>query len=386
MQDNNTQTSIRIPGYVVCLLAAISAISEFFRTLPGSWLGDLGSFIESSWAVGARANPYAVYPMSLKISLPGYEFWNPNLNPPISILFFKLFTFAPPESVFRQWYLVSALIYAGLTWLMVRRFSEVPARLVVFWMFSLAAFWDNQNLGQIYVPVFSAGILAWLLLERGGRRAELLAGCAIGVMVSMKPQFMIWPLLLMLGWHFRVAVSAFMTALILAIIPVLLYGAQVYSQWTAAVSEGLASRISFVTNASLPGLFARIGMYHVGLAISVIFCALLCFWAFWKRPDVMRLTSLGLVAALVTSPLAWMQYHLILIPLLLSRWRDERFRLVAFSLAVPVPLVLVTLGREDWIRFTVGSIYSWSMIFLLVMLVQEEYQRCQTAENIAGSE
>src|SRR3954468_2306604 len=89
---------------VVLVLAFLAIGSEFPRIASGDGLWDFGSFVASGQAAAEGLNPYGVYPLTLHVELPGFESWNPNLNPPISALLFRAFDLAEPHLTFHTWW------------------------------------------------------------------------------------------------------------------------------------------------------------------------------------------------------------------------------------------------------------------------------------------
>jgi hypothetical protein len=47
----------------------------------------------------------------------------------------------------------------------------------------------------------------------------------------------------------------------------------------------------------------------------------------------------------------------------------------AALLIVPVPFVIGQFGRSAWTQFTIGSVYNWALLLLLVLLLKEELER-----------
>src|SRR3712207_6811803 len=216
-------------GLLTVIAALVAINTEFPRIIhePGLW--DFGSFVASGRAASEGLNPYGIYPLTLRVELPGFESWNPNLNPPISALLFQAFDVADPHVAYQIWRWISVVFYAAAVLLLVSRFSDrLQAVCVALWCFALAGFWDTLFLGQIYLPLVFAGIAAWLLLERG---AGLWAGILIGIVVAIKPNFLVWPVLLFLSGHYRPSIVACVTAGIISLIPLVIYGPEVYRQW-----------------------------------------------------------------------------------------------------------------------------------------------------------
>jgi len=159
--------SIRIPAVLVVIAAVVAAGNQFFGALPGPVLWDLGSFIASAEAAKQGQNPYGIYPLTYHVVLPGFDVWNPNLNPPISALLFQPLTWAEPHTIFRIWYVTNVVLHAATVILLVRKYGrEVPPLVFALWAFALAGFWDALALGQIYQPLTLAATLAWLLLQQ----------------------------------------------------------------------------------------------------------------------------------------------------------------------------------------------------------------------------
>ncbi len=360
-----------IPSLMVAILAVLAIRAEFPRIAYGGGLWDFGSFVASARAAKEGLNPYGIYELTLHVELPGFESWNPNLNPPISALLFQLFDIADPHVSYRIWRWISIAFYAATVVLLVRRFAGVQAVIVALWAFALAGFWDTLFLGQIYLPLVFAGVAAWMLLERGN---GLAAGILIGIIVSMKPNFLVWPALLFLSGYYRPALIASITAGIISAIPLLVYGPEVYRQWFELVASD-RERAFFLTNGSFAGLAARAGMPMLGLILSLALLAGLALWAFLRRPDVLVASALALVAALLASPLGWIHYTLFLLPVLLMHWHRPTMRIVALLLIIPVPFIIDQFTKAAWIQLTIGSAYGWALVLCLAVLIMDEWRR-----------
>jgi hypothetical protein len=360
-----------IPSLTVAILAVLAIRAEFPRIVYGGGLWDFGSFVASARAAKDGLNPYGIYELTLHVELPGFESWNPNLNPPISALLFQPFDTADPHVSYRVWRWISIAFYAATVVLLVRRFPGVQAVIVALWAFALAGFWDTLFLGQIYLPLVFAGVAAWMLLERGN---GLAAGILIGIIVSMKPNFLVWPALLFLSGYYRPALMAGITAGIISAIPLLVYGPEVYHQWFELVASD-RERAFFLTNGSFAGLAARAGMPMLGLILSLALLAGLALWAFLRRPDVLVASALALVAALLASPLGWIHYTLVLLPVLLMHWHRPAMRIVALLLMIPVPFIIDQFTKAAWIQLTIGSAYGWALVLCLAVLIMDEWRR-----------
>ena len=365
----------RATNLALALTSLLVIWSELPRALPGGSLWDFGSFVASGRAAREGLNPYGIYPLTLHVSFPGFEAWNPNLNPPISALLFQLFDLADPHLSFRVWWAISVLAYGATVLLLLRHYGQ-PERLSLFltlflWAFALAGFWDTLVLGQIYLPLVLAGTAAWLLLERGEGRW---AGVLIGLVVAMKPNFLVWPVLLFLSGRRLPALASVATAAAISAVPLVVMGPEVYRQWFELIASD-RDRAAFLTNASLAGLTARLGTPSVGLAIGLALLAASALWALRWRPSAARVSAIGLVLSLLASPIAWIHYTLFLLPVLFTHWRVHGMRLVALLLIVPVPFIIGQFGKPAWIQATLGSVYNWALVLCLVVLLMLERAR-----------
>jgi hypothetical protein len=373
-------------GWVLAGLALYAIGVELPRSLPGDGLLDFGSFVASGRAAAEGLNPYGIYPLTFHVSFPGFEAWNPNLNPPISAILFQAFDWTEPQRAFRIWWGVSVALYGLAVLLLVRRYGEgMGSSLVIaLWLLALAGFWDTLVLGQIYIPLVVAGVAAWLLLERGH---GVLAGMMIGLVVAMKPNFAVWPALLFLAGHWRPAVASGVTGAVIGAIPLAVYGPEVYRQWlTLVASDG--DRAAFLTNASLAGIVARLGAPGLALPLSAAVLAVAALWALRRRPDAIRASEFGILGALLASPLAWIHYTLFLAPVLLRRFDRLSTRIVAGVLMVPVPFIIHYFGAPASIQAGIGSLYNWALVLCLAILVAEEIRgaRGRTASPLTGAE
>ncbi len=361
--------TINLALNLVLALAAVFVIaSEWPRALPGDSLWDFGSFVASGRAAREGLNPYGIYPLTLHVSFPGFEAWNPNLNPPVSALLFQLFDLADPHVSFRIWWAISVLCYAATVLLLLRRYGRPDWWALLPWAFALAGFWDTLVLGQIYLPLVLAGSAAWLLLERGEGRW---AGLLIGVVVAMKPNFLVWPVLLFLSGHRLPALVSIATAGAVSAVPLVVMGPEVYRQWFELIASD-RERAFFLTNASLVGLTARMGLPSLGLWLGLALLGGSALWGLRARPTALQASALALLLALLASPIAWIHYTLFLLPVLFSRWRMTGIRLVALLLIVPVPFILDRFGQPAWVQVTSGSLYNWALVLCLAALLMHE--------------
>ena len=89
--------------------------------------------------------------------------------------------------------------------LLLRRYPDKRDPLFILAVCSMAGVWHTLGYLQLYAPLILAVAAAWLLMRRGNL---LLAGIAIGLMVAIKPNFALWPVLMLAAGHPRVGLSA----------------------------------------------------------------------------------------------------------------------------------------------------------------------------------
>ncbi len=357
---------------VLAILSLWSLRREFRRVLSEHGLWDFGAFVASGRAAANGLDPYGIYPpLTPHVVFPGFESWNPNLNPPISALLFQLFDTADPAATFQVWLIISVLCYAAAVLLLLWRYRDrFYTPLIGIWAFGLAGFLDTLYLGQIYTPLVLAAVGAWLLMERG---KMIEAGILMGLLVSMKPNFLVWPVLLFLAGYRRSSLVSVVTAAIIAAIPLFIFGPEIYFNWLGLVA-GDGDRAIFLTNASLSGLAARAGLAWLGTPISALLLLSLAYWAFRYRPSLLDVSALALLASLVASPLGWTHYTLFLLPVIFHHAHRVWIWPVAAALAVPVPFVLAQFGKAPWTQLTSGSVYGWALVWLLVILGWRAWQ------------
>jgi hypothetical protein len=316
----------------------------------------------------------------MHVVLPGFDSFNPNLNPPVSALLFRVFDVADPQASLRVWWTISVGCYLAALVLLVGRCGARRAVLIALPALALAGFWDTLFLGQIYLPLVLAAVAAWLLLERGQGAA---AGVLIGLVVAMKPNFLVWPVLLLLSRHYRPALVAFGVAAAISAVPLLAMGPEVYRQWFELIASD-RERAAFLTNASLTGLAARAGMSVVGLVLSAALLVALAAWALVRRPAALRASAFGLLASVFASPIGWIHYTLFLLPVFVRGWSSRAMRAVVLLLMVPVPFVVDQLGTSTLNQLTVGSVYGWALLLCLAVLVAEPAPATPVPERVAG--
>jgi alpha-1,2-mannosyltransferase len=347
-----------------------------------STLKDFGSFYASGAAAANGLNPYGVYPLTNFVATPSFMGFNENLNPPSLLPFFAALANLEPTSAFLVMYLTSIIAFATAAYLLLRDKRENLPRSAIIWLFGLGAAWDTLYLGQIYIVLMLLMVIAWKTLE--DQHYIWIAGVAIGIIAACKPNFMALIALMLFARQFRLVGWALLTFVALSAAPMILYGFQVYIDWfDLLVKDG--PRAVFPTNGSITGVFARIDMPAVGMAVSVVYLAAVAVWTFVKRPPILTVAALGIVSSLLASPIAWAHYALLLTPFLLQNWERGSRLLTSASVIMLLPLFAIA-GRDidhPLIALTVGSIYFWSYVAVLAFILTD---RGETSEAANASE
>src|SRR5690349_14584224 len=192
--------------YVILSLTIILNIRSIQPALHE--LLDFGSFIAAGKETATGRNPYAVdLPLVYSIeshstdqSLP-----SPNLNPPLSLLFFTLLSETNPLKAVTNWRIITVILFGIGVLILATAYPKSRTLTRILWAISLAGFWNIILLGQIYAPILLLAIGVWILTERGDHK---LAGIALGAIIAIKPNFAFWLLLLGSTGYMTVALTA----------------------------------------------------------------------------------------------------------------------------------------------------------------------------------
>ncbi len=355
---------------VTTLLGTLALIYFWFGSQSGQ-LYDFGSFWASGKAALEGLDPYGVYPETFRSR--AADTVHPNLNPPASLLLFAPLSLLDPYlTVKAQWW-IGLLLYGFIVIYTLRRHPQPAAMAIGVWAFALPAFWDGIRLGQLYLPLMAGAALAWHLMERD---RALAAGIVIGCLAAFKPNLLVWPALLFLAGHRRMALAAGGMFLLLSLAPMVVFGGEVYRQWLDMLAGDVATRSGFFANATVVAIGVRAGSHMLGIGLALLILA----WGIrqvWGRGlDPRQASALGIGVAILVSPVAWMHYLLMLLPALLRmRWSPG---IVAGAAVMAVPMlapfwVFKTLPQHypahmELILATLGSLYSWGTLLLVVSL------------------
>jgi hypothetical protein len=300
-------------------LAALALASGLWATrdqLPR----DFGSF----WASGDAANrgddPYGVYPETFRVD--GTDRTAaPNLNPPASVPPLQLLAKLDLPDALQVWRLLSIALYGLALAALVSAYPERRSLLSVLWAVNLAGFWHVVELGQLYVPLLALTVAAWISL-RDGR--VMPAAIALGLLIAIKPNFIVWPLLLLIAGRRDFALPSLLAGAGFALLPLVLRGPAVYESWLAATPslEDAGLSMSMIGgNFSFIAMLGRLGLWQAGVLLSAVMLAM-CGWVGWRRfATLEQLSGLAIAAALLIGPVTWAGYSILLLPVFFClRW------------------------------------------------------------------
>ena len=354
----------------VLLYFVVVLMINIFPFLGGQYeLLDFGSFYASGLNLRQGENPYdpdSRYVLEIDFPRVGAGGKMVNLNPPISAMLFGFIARFDPNPSFRIWQLVSAVLFTGVIFLLTSVYKQnmTPARFV--WAFTIAALWQTLTLGQIYVFLFLFVSLGWILLAK---KSYVLAGIAIGLAMALKPNFMLWALFLLAAGYRMTFLASLVTSLLVSLIPVFFHGVEIYRQWLDASALERGTLI-LPGNSSLVGLGARLNVLPLGIVVSLVLVGVLLYWLMRRTPvesqPAEQVSALGIIAALLASPVTWAGYTMLLLPVFFSRkdW-DPLVILSAAILTFPFG-ILLKLWQTSYLNFVIfGWFYGWGILALL---------------------
>ena len=301
-------------------LASVVALSvtllKDLRGLDAAHPRVYGAFWESGHAAAHGLNPFGVYPLVPPQTATAVL--DINLNPPALLPAFDLLARVSPAAVI-PWVVVQALAFiGGAALLLACRRGPVPPWMP-FLLVLAPQVSDSIFIAQDYGFLYLLALAGWLCLRA---RRGVLAGLAIGLFVAAKPNFGVWPLFLLLTGAWRCALTAGVTAAAPAILPALLYGPQVYTQWLAVAVADQHWQIA--NDVSLVAYATRLGMAGAGKAVAALLVVFSTILVWFRRPPALLASALALAVGILASPVSWADYLVFLFPAMvdgqLGRW------------------------------------------------------------------
>lgn len=315
------------------------------------------------WASGRAAasglNPYADYPQTQhpkvsKYEMPASSYPDLNLNPPWTLPFIQTLAYLPIERFQQVWTLLNGLCLLVGCIILIHQQPELQGRQIL-WLVTCAPTLETFDWGQLYTGPFLIGVLAWMFNKNG---KHLPAGIAIGTVVALRPTMAIWLLILYLAKHRESLIAAIGTILTLYVLPLLIYGPRIYTEWSHAFDND-QHWLEPVNIAIMP-LAARHGHAIWGIAAAASIMLGVCVWAIRTRPDFSTSSGAGLCLGIACSPLAWFLYLLFVAPFFMTR----RWSMLAMSGAA------LFLVRHQILPTTRGILYLIGTLMILAFFIQ----------------
>jgi hypothetical protein len=187
------------------LLITYQALSSFNFSSQHE-LTDYGSLYGSASLANLHVNPYLDHPLAFHIQgidrhgpstpLQGNSVKAINLNPPVLLYPFRLLARLTPDTSYVVWSSISVGLFLASIFLVLRMYPAEKLRIRILWILAMGAVWYTFHLGQIYMILLFSASLAWWALRK---QNWLVAGISIGVICAIKPNFLVWPGLLIAG-------------------------------------------------------------------------------------------------------------------------------------------------------------------------------------------
>jgi hypothetical protein len=350
------------------LLVGFQSLASFHFD-AGHELLDYGSLYASASLANSHANPYLDHPLVFHIRgidrhgpdtpLQGSSVNAINLNPPVVLYPFRLLARLDPNSSFIAWAYLSGGLFVASVLLVLRMYPAKKLRIRVLWILALGAVWYTFHLGQIYMILLLCGSIAWWALRK---QNWLAAGVSIGIICAIKPNFLVWPGLLIVGNSKKIGFTAFATTALLSAIPLVFQGPVIYRHWIDAC-RGF-NGYELPGNASLLATFSRAGFPQAGFAITFLMLAAMTIWVFVTKPEPLYASEIGILASLIAGPISWLGYTILLIPVLYGKSMDTLTRIGSVLLCIPVWVFLpnADTSRLTYILFWAPNAYGLALI------------------------
>ena len=332
-------------------------------------LTDYGSLYASASYANLHADPYRDHPLVFHLrdinhyapdtKLQGTSVNAINLNPPVVLYPFRLLARLTPDVSFNVWKYISVGLFVASVLLVLQMYPAENLRIRILWILSLGAVWYTFRLGQIYMILLFFAVLAWRALRS---QNWLAAGISIGVICAIKPNFLIWPGLLIAGKSKKTGFTAFATTAALSAIPLAFQGPLIYRRWLAAC-RGF-NGYELPGNSSLLAIFSRAGFPGVGFAATFLMLAAVTIWVFITKPEPLFNSEIGILATLFAGPISWLGYSILLLPVLYGKSMDKLTRIGCVLLCIPIWVAIpwATTTRLMYIFLWAPHFYGLALI------------------------
>jgi len=337
----------------------------------------VGTYWASGDAANHHQNPYAVHPLTAYFyDIDGHAVPDLNLNPPLLLLLFQPMALLSPTSAFFIWTLVSFLLFIGTSAFLLWDNPNMSDACIVLMMVG-APILDTLMLAQLYVLLYVLGAVAWWGLQN---KRNLAAGVAIGILVAIKPIFILWPVFLFLSGKRKLAAVSSTVALVASAVPLAFYGYQVFFQWLTAVRDD--QHYSEAFDVSIPAFARRLGHGTLGEVIAGALLVALIIHAIRAKPNVLNASGIALSASLLCSPLAWSQYALLLFPVLVTAPEHRLKKTLVIILSVPTYFPELVASAPDH-RKILGQLFFFAPWWLFLgFFLLKDFELKRSSEPI----
>lgn len=321
----------RGPGLLLITAFAILFLATADRLADSTSPLLFGSYWASGRAVLHRQNPYAAYPATFRYAIDAAGTRTEadlNLNPPWLLPLFAFGAHLSLRSFMLAWTGASALLLIYAFAVLLRAYPGMQQRQRLFVAFCAPTLF-TLVMGQVYLLPYALIATAIALHKKHRDAAALL----LGIVIAMRPTLLLWPFLLLLARHRRMALLMLTAAAALNALPLLTYGPGIYRLWWHAAQtdqHGFA-----FSNIALPALLGRMHAHWLGLVLSAALLALLSAWAVRRQPEENECAVAGIFGAILCAPLGWIAYALFAVPYLVSRPWNRAQTAAAAILMIP---------------------------------------------------
>ena len=160
------------------------------------------------------------------------------------------------------------------------------------------------------------------------------AGVLIGLVIALKPNYAVVPLILLAAGYYRIALPAVLTAAGVSAVPLLLDGPQYLSAVARPEHALPGPHMDVERLAGVRRRTSRASRSSVPLSPEPVLLAVL--YVTWRiRPTALNALACGLLTVLLLGPVSWAGYTLFLLPFLFTRKWDRLTWAAVFLLAAP---------------------------------------------------
>jgi hypothetical protein len=386
---------MRIALFDIVVLGGLLLWNAIFVSLAfrDASIVDFGKFHRSAVAFLEGKDMYGPEAARVAKAGPDTEALVPNMNPPHFQLLLIPLAYLPVRVGLAVWYVLSLMGLLFSCWLIVKElslsFGPWEWRSIIAGLLAASPMQSelvNAQVSFVLLPVFT---LAWVFARR---ECWSWAAVCLGLLMSIKPFFLIFLPFLLLWRSLRYALIATIACFLFLGLGVVTLGSENFESWARALSAvwwtwgtgnlsvmGMLAR-SFGMNPVytpiwlVPGMITPLWLLLAGI-VGVVTLVQASFVR--EKGDVDRGFSLLSVGAFLISPTAWLYYlWLPLGPLAATvfrghagtQWSTRLFVVAALGFLWPFPLTRA-FQPHAWAAISFGSIYFWSTVSLWLALV-----------------